>query len=259
MNTEQGIELCKHYIKKYVDNAKAKGVVLGISGGLDSAVTASLAAEALGAQNVWGLILPYKKSATQSILDAEKIIAQCGIKHQTIDITPQIEAYFPDENNISVIRIGNKLARERMAILYDFAQEHQLLVVGTSNKSEWLLGYFTLWGDMAAAFEPLGDLYKTQVIKWAHALNIPESIINKKPSADLWTDQTDEDEIGASYAQLDPILYLYTEKSQTEGDLIKQGYDEQLIQKIIGMLRKTEFKRRMPDILLLQNVLNPLF
>ncbi len=259
MKNERNIDLATQFIKDYISKAGAKGVVLGISGGLDSAVTAYLACRALNPDNVFGLILPYKTTDPQSLKDASLIVDELGIRHEQIDITPQIDAYYQKwDQNADLLRIGNKAARERMTILYDWAQKMDYLVLGTSNKTEWVLGYFTMWGDMAAALEPLGDLYKTQVRELAEGLGIPGRIIKKAPTADLWQGQTDEEEIGISYVEIDRILYLYIEKKQTLAQIIRAGFSEKKAEKVVNMVRKTDFKRRLPTVLQLQYCQEPL-
>ncbi len=259
MNSRRNIDLACSFIRDYVSRAGARGVVIGVSGGLDSAVTAYLACRALQPKNVLGLVLPYKTTDPQSLEDAELVIKNLGLEHKIVDITPQIEAYYQKcEEKADYLRIGNKAARERMAILYDYAQKMKYLVLGTSNKTEWVLGYFTLWGDMAAALEPLGDLYKSQILELAWELGVPERIINKSPSADLWPGQTDEEEIGVPYAEIDKILYLYIEKEKNPTDIIAAGFNEDTVQRILAMVRGTEFKRRLPSFLQLQYCQEPL-
>ncbi len=248
-------ELAEKYIQDYVQKSGSKGVVLGVSGGLDSAVGAYLAANALGPANVLGLILPYKTSASKSLDHAEMVIDGAGISSKNIDLTPQIDAYYSGLGEADPVRVGNKVARERMAILYDISKEHGYLVLGTSNKTEWLLGYFTLWGDMAAAFEPMGDLYKTQVKFLARETGVPDRIIEKEPTADLWPGQTDEGELGMSYEEIDPILYLYQEKNKTQEDIVAMGYRQEAVREVVRRMRKSSFKRRLPEVLSLQRFL----
>jgi len=259
MNCKRNVELATSYIKDYVDKSGAKGVILGISGGIDSAVIAYLACRALEPEKVFGLVLPYKTTDPQSLEDADLVIKDLGINHKVIDITAQVDAYYQKwDPEADYLRIGNKAARERMAVLYDIAQKKGYLVLGTSNKSEWLLGYFTLWGDMAAALEPLGDLYKTQVFQLAEELGVPERIIKKIPTADLWPGQSDEEEIGIPYSEIDKILYLLVEETMTPEEIIKEGFGEEKVKKIFKMVKKTGFKRRLPSILQLQYCQKPL-
>lgn len=254
MGAKKSIELAQRYIQDYIDKVGAAGVVIGISGGVDSTVAAQLACRALSPQQVLGLILPYKTTDPRSLEDAEAVVKHLNIPHQTIDITPQIDAYYAQcsEGDEDYLRIGNKAARERMAVLYDQAQARNYLVLGTSNKTEWLLGYFTLWGDMAAALEPVEDLYKTQVLELARVLGVAERIINKAPTADLWPGQTDEQEIGVGYAEIDRILYRHVEYNETAEEICKSGLEREKVEKVLRMMHRTSFKRKLPDVLQLQ-------
>ena len=237
------------FIRKYCRKSGFKKVVLGLSGGLDSTVVAYLACQALGKKNVLALILPYKDSKLESIKDAKKIADLLGIKSRLVDITPMIEAYYkryPDKNRV---RKGNKLARERMAILYDLSSKEHALVIGTGNKTEALLGYCTIHGDAAYAFNPIGDLYKTQVRLLAKELEVPQKIIDKVPSADLWKGQTDEGELGVTYEKVDRFLHYLVDKKYTPKRLMKLGYKRSFIEKINNMIKRNEFKRKMPEVL----------
>lgn len=237
------------FIRKYCRKSGFKKVVLGLSGGLDSTVVAYLACQALGKKNVLALILPYKYSKLESINDAKEIANILGIRSRLVDITPMIESYYkryPDKNRV---RKGNKLARERMAILYDFSSREDALVIGTGNKTEALLGYCTIHGDAAYAFNPIGDLYKTQVRLLAKELKVPQKIIDKVPSADLWKGQTDEGELGVTYEKVDRFLYYLIDKKYTPNRLMRLGYKRSFIEKINNLIKRNEFKRKMPEIL----------
>jgi len=223
--------------------------ILGISGGLDSSVCAFLAAGALGSDHVIGLILPYGQTFSSDAQDAEKIIKLLKIKSQTVDISPMVDAYFnmfPTESNILK---GNKMARERMSILYDYSEREKALILGTSNKTELLLGYGTIHGDMACAINPLGDLYKTQIRQLAAHLGVPKRILNKAPTAGLWKDQTDEEELGLSYQEIDKILLLLVDKRKRPEQIISSGFAPEKVHKIVKMIKNSEFKRKLPPIL----------
>jgi NAD+ synthase len=222
--------------------------VLGLSGGVDSAVSASLAAAALGPENVTAAILPYRTSAPQSRLDAEAVARQLGIRTELVDISAMADALISAQKIDDPLRRGNVMARARMIVLYDISSRDRALVFGTSNKTELLLGYGTLFGDMASALNPLGDLYKTQVWNLARHLGLPREVIDKRPSADLWEGQTDEGEMGFSYADADHVLALMVDQRRTVDEVISLGWDAKLVRRIRTMMERTQFKRRLPLI-----------
>lgn len=225
-----------------------KNAIIGVSGGLDSAVVAALCQKALGSRHTFALLLPYRISSPASLEHGKMVCAKFKLPYEVIDISPAVDAYFdrfPAENRL---QIGNKCARERMSVLYDFSVRKKALVAGTSNKSELLVGYSTQFGDSAAAFLPIGDLYKTQVFELARHLGIPEAIIAKMPSADLWPGQTDEGEIGITYKDLDIILHLMIDKRWDEGEIVERGYRLPLIRRIKKMIVNSQFKRTMPPV-----------
>lgn len=237
-----------YFIREEVQKAGFQKVVVGISGGVDSALTAFLSVKALGKENVIGLSMPYRTSSRSSVEDARLVAEKLEIEFHEIDITPQIDAYFkqfPDADNV---RRGNKMARERMSILYDFAHWKKALVIGTSNKSELLIGYSTRWGDSAHDINPIGDLYKTQVWEMAEFVGVPERIVKKKPSADLWPGQTDEGEIGLSYRTLDQILVGYVDLRLRREELIRAGFDQKTVERVLKMVRNSQYKRKMPVV-----------
>ena len=222
--------------------------ILGLSGGIDSTVSAYLSARALGSGHVIGLLMPYGKSFQRDLEDAQHAAQALDIRTETIDISPQVDAYFtrfPTENRI---QNGNKMARERMSILYDFSEREKALIIGTSNKTELLLGYGTLHGDMACAINPIGDLYKTQLRILGQHLGVPEQILNKAPTAGLWDGQTDEQELGLSYTEIDTILFHMIDKRMPREELLGQGFDEAKVDKIIRMIKNSQFKRALPPI-----------
>ena len=223
-------------------------VVLGLSGGIDSAVTAALAVRALGADAVVPILMPYRTSSGASTADALAVCASLGMEPVTVNITPQIDAYFSGQPDADRHRRGNKMARERMSILYDLSWKHRALVAGTSNKTELLLGYGTIHGDMASALNPLGDLYKTQVFTVAAHLGLPTQVINKQPSADLWQGQSDEDELGFSYAAVDALLYAMVDERRSSAELRGMAFDDAFVTDVSRRVRESQYKRRPPVI-----------
>ncbi|MGQ9617794.1 MAG: NAD+ synthase [Candidatus Aminicenantia bacterium] len=222
--------------------------IFGLSGGVDSSVVSFLASDALGEKNCLALIMPYKTSDPNSVEDAVKLAEQIGINYKIIEITPMIDAYFNSHPTDNRILIGNKMARERMAILYDHSAREGALVIGTSNKSELLLGYGTIYGDMASAINPIGDLYKTQVYQLAEYVGVPESIMKRSPSADLWRGQTDEGEIGLSYSEIDSILFYLIDMRLSEDEIEQKGFSKEKILYVKKLVVSSQFKRKMPVI-----------
>jgi len=236
------------FIREELDKFGYEKGILGLSGGLDSAVCAFLAARALGPLNVTGLIMPYGRSFGGDIEDAREVAKELGIKSKFIDIKPMVDAYFKKYPAVSLLLKGNKMARERMSILYDFSARKHSLILGTSNKTEILIGYGTIHGDMACAINPLGDLYKTQVRELAAHLGVPDSILKKRPSAGLWPGQTDEGEIGLTYAEMDKILYELVDLRKSKAELQAAGFKKAAVEKVVAMIKKSEFKRQLPPI-----------
>jgi NAD+ synthase len=236
------------FIKEELSKFNYKKGILGLSGGLDSSVCASLAVEALGARNVIALIMPYGEAFSEEVEDAQEFARLLRIKSRIIDISPMVDAYFskyPSENRIAK---GNKMARERMSILYDFSVREKALILGTSNKTELLLGYGTIHGDMASAINPLGDLYKTQIKQLARHLGIPKKIQKKAPTAGLWPRQTDEKEIGLSYEEIDAILFELVDKRMPRKEIISSGHKAEDVDRIALLIKNSEFKRKLPPI-----------
>ncbi|RKQ63705.1 NAD+ synthase [Thermovibrio guaymasensis] len=237
-----------NFIREEFLKAGFKRAVVGLSGGVDSSLAAFLAVEALGKENVIGVSMPYKTSSKSSREDARLVAEVLEIEFHEIDITPQVDAYFSLFPDADFVRRGNKMARERMAILYDFAHQKKGLVLGTSNKSELLIGYSTRWGDGAHDINPLGDLYKTQVWDMASFIGVPDRIVKKKPSADLWPGQTDEGEIGITYKTLDKILVGYVDLRLRREDLIGAGFEPQVVDRVLSMVKRSQYKRKLPII-----------
>ena len=236
------------FLRDETRNAGFTKAVLGLSGGIDSAVSAFLVAEALGAENVFAVMMPYKTSSPESKADAELIVKQLGIRSELVDVTSMVDPLFQSQNINDNLRRGNIMARARMIVLYDISQREKALVIGTSNKTEGMLGYGTLFGDMACALNPLGDLYKTQIWQLAEALGVPEKLIRKKPTADLWEGQTDEGELGFTYHDVDLLLFHLIDERRTDDELVQMGFEKNFIQQIKRKVQVNQFKRRPPLI-----------
>ncbi len=236
------------FIREELAKFGFRKAVLGLSGGLDSTVCAALAARAVGPRNVLGLIMPYGNSFPAEVRDAENVGRVLGIRTETVDIAPQVDAYFAAHPTRSRILRGNKMARERMSILYDYSAREKALILGTSNKSELLIGYGTVHGDMACGINPMGDLYKTQVRQLARHLGVPATILRKAPTAGLWSGQTDEQEIGLTYPELDEMLENFVEKRKSGPELVKAGFKPAAVRRVAEMIRNSEFKRKLPPI-----------
>ncbi|MDB5114314.1 MAG: synthetase [Chloroflexi bacterium] len=242
-------EILLGFIRDEVGKVGFDRVVLGLSGGIDSALVAALAARALGPEQVVPVIMPYRSSSPESEADARTVASQLGLMDPlVVDISPQVDAYFDRFPDADRGRRGNKMARERMSVLYDLSWAHRALVIGTSNKTELLLGYGTIHGDMAHALNPLGDLYKTQVFAMARALELPRRVVEKPPSADLWEGQSDEQELGFQYAVVDMLLYHMVDERRTRDELRALGFDDEFIDLVGRRLRDNQYKRRLPLI-----------
>jgi NAD+ synthase len=246
LNFALAVRVLEGFIADAVATTGASGVVVGLSGGVDSALATALAVPALGVDRVHALFLPHGASSTGSKADAAAVAVDLGLELETIDITGLVNPYFDAaEPDADRLRRGNFMARVRMAVLFDHAKKHRALVLGTSNKSEILLGYSTIFGDNASSINPLGDLYKTQVLSLARDLGLPESVIAKPPTADLWPEQTDEGELGFSYALADEILYLMFDRGLTPDQVIERGYDTDIVERIRDLEARNRFKRRL--------------
>ena len=237
-----------NFLKEEATKVGFSKVVLGLSGGIDSAIVAYLAAKAFGAENVLGILMPYKTSSKESIEHARLVVEDLGIKSKVIEITPMVEPYFLMNPDMDGLRKGNRMARERMCILFDHSAKEKALVLGTSNKTEMLLGYSTQFGDAASAINAIGDLYKTQIWELSKHMGVPAPLIDKKPSADLWEGQTDESELGFSYKLADEILYRLIDEREKKEDIIDAGYPEEIVNKVIWKIKISQYKRKLPLI-----------
>lgn len=253
IDTAKVTDYLSDFLRVEVEKAGKQTLVVGLSGGLDSATAAFIAVRALGKDRVIAVIMPYRTSSRSALDDAQRVVAKLGIQSVRVDISPMVDSYFDKLPEADKVRRGNAMARVRMVVIYDQSVVHDALVLGTGNKTEHWLGYTTLWGDMACAINPLGDLYKTQVRQLAGSLGVPESILQKPPTADLWDGQTDEGELGFAYADVDRLLYHMIDKGYDAEKLHETGFGDDLIESVQQRIRTTEFKRRMPLVARMPN------
>ncbi|MCX6051110.1 MAG: NAD+ synthase [Campylobacterales bacterium] len=239
------------YLQRFLDDEVRKTginkVVIGLSGGIDSAVVAVLAHKVFG-DDLLCVKMPSQYSSQSSLHDADTLCKEFGLRAITASIEPMLKAYEELNPDMDNLRRGNFSARMRMATIFDISARENALVLGTSNKSELMLGYGTLYGDLASALNPIGDLYKSEVYVLAEYLNITKSIIHKAPSADLWDGQSDEADLGYTYAQLDEALKLYVEERLSRDEIIAKGVDAKMFDMIIERIFRNQFKRKMPLI-----------
>jgi NAD+ synthase len=248
IDTDVARRVIGEFIRGQLRQAGFERAVLGLSGGIDSALVAFLTAEAIGADRLLCVLMPYRASAAASRGDAEAVVARLGCPSELVDITPMVDGYFGRDGDASSLRRGNFMARTRMAVLYDRSVTWGGLVVGTSNKTESLIGYTTVFGDNACAFNPIGDLYKSQVRQVAAAIGVPDAIIRKAPSADLWPDQTDEAEGGFSYPELDRLLFWRIDKRRSVEEVVALGFPLEMVVAVDRLVAGAEFKRQVPPI-----------
>lgn len=241
------------FIHSEITRVGYQRAVIALSGGVDSALSCYLAAKALGAQNILAIRMPYKTSSTDSLEHAQLVIDTLGVNSLTVPITEMVDALLERFPDASPVRRGNVMARMRMIVLYDQSEAFGGLVVGTGNKTEIMLGYTTLYGDSACAINPLGDLYKTQVRQLSREMGIPAVILDKPPSADLWLGQTDEDELGFTYADVDQLLYLLVDQRYSPEECIQAGFEGKFVRRVVERVRRNQFKRILPPIAKLSN------
>jgi NAD+ synthase len=236
------------FIRGQLRQAGFERALLGLSGGIDSALVAYLTAEAIGPDRLLCVLMPYRTSSPASRADAEEVVRRLGCASELVDISPMVDGYFDGAGEASALRRGNFMARMRMAVLYDRSVTWGGLVVGTGNKTESLIGYTTVFGDSACAFNPVGDLYKSQVRQVAAAIGVPDQIIRKAPSADLWPGQTDESEAGFSYPELDRLLFWRIDKRRSIDEVVALGFPREMVERVDRMVAGAEFKRQVPPI-----------
>jgi len=253
INPDLARKILTGFIKSELNRAGFSKAVIGLSGGLDSALACVLAAEALGPENVLAVRMPYRSSSPDSLEHAQLLIEQFRVQSETIEITEMVDPLIGRDPEMSKVRQGNIMARARMIVLYDKSEAFEGLVVGTSNKTEILLGYTTLWGDSASALNPIGDLYKTQVRQLSRAMGVPNEIIAKAPSADLWSGQTDEGELGFTYEEIDKLLYLLVDQRYSPAECVQAGFDQAFVEQVVTRIRRSQFKRMLPPIAKVSN------
>ncbi len=258
IDTDVARRVIGDFIRGQLHQAGFERVVLGLSGGIDSGLVAHLVAEAIGADRLLCILMPFRTSSPESRADAEAVVRGLGCESDLVEITAMVDGYFGDADepgaggaavrDAAPLRRGNFSARMRMAVLYDRSVTWGGLVVGTGNKTESLIGYTTLYGDSGCAFNPIGDLYKSQVRQLAAAIGVPEAVITKAPSADLWPGQTDESEAGFSYPDLDRLLFWRIDRRRTVDEVVAMGFDPAFVARVERMVAAAEFKRQMPPV-----------
>ena len=259
IDTDVARRVIADFIRGQLRQAGFERCVLALSGGIDSALVAFLASEAIGPGNLHCILMPYRTSSPASKADAEAVVEALGCSSEVVEITPMVDAYFgaspgeagaggPDTVEASALRRGNLMARMRMSVLYDKSVVFGGLPIGTGNKTESLIGYTTIYGDNACAFNPIGDLYKSQVRQLSAAIGVPRQIIAKAPSADLWPDQTDEGEGSFSYPVLDRVLYWRIDRRRSTDELVAMGFERALVERVERLVATSEFKRQVPPI-----------
>lgn len=251
INPEKTSKSLVEFLRKTFEKTRFSYAMIALSGGIDSSLSCALSVKALGKDKVFPILLPYGKLNDQGVVDAFEVIQALGIpkNHVTqIDIKASVDKITRNDPKMDIIRKGNIMARARMTFVFDQAKKRKGLVVGTENKSEHLLGYFTRFGDEASDIEPLRNLYKTHVYQLAEFMHLPKSILTKKPTAGLWENQTDEDEFGFSYKEADEVLYYYFDKKLSVDKIVKRDLEKATIEKVLQFAQKNNFKHNLPYV-----------
>ena len=249
INPKQTSEKIVAFIQQSFAKSGFTNGVIALSGGVDSATSCALAVRAIGVENVYPILLPYGSLSTQATIDAVAVLEKLGIPsfHVTrIDIKPVVDPITVKEPGMDAVRRGNLMARARMMVLFDQAKKRRALVVGTENRTEHLLGYFTRFGDEASDIEPIRDLYKTQVYDLAKYLNLPEAVLSKAPTAGLWDGQTDEGEFGFTYTEADNVLSLTVDEKKSAAEIVASGFRADTVDRVLARVSQNEFKHRLP-------------
>ena len=246
LNRDLATDFLVDFVREEVTKFGFKKVVLGLSGGIDSALSAAFGARALGPENVLAYAMPHRDSAPSSLDDARLVAESLGIPLKVLDITDPVEALREILSCDDQLGLGNVKARTRMICLYEKSRSEHALVLGTSNKTELLLGYGTQFADMASGLNPLGDLYKTQVFELAEHVGLPQAVVEKPPSADLWTGQKDEDELGFTYAEVDQLLVRMVDRRESDEELVDDGFARDFVERVRRMVRNAQYKRQAP-------------
>jgi NAD+ synthase len=253
IDTELVRKILVSFLRQEIERAGLQGAVVGVSGGVDSSLSCVLCSQALGPEKVLAVLMPYRTSSPDSLRDAEEVVRLTGVRSLTVEITPMVDAFLERSPEADQRRRGNIMARTRMILLYDQSAAQGKIVVGTGNKTEILLGYTTLYGDSACGLNPLGDLYKNQVRQLARAVEIPDHIVAKPPTADLWRGQTDEGELGFSYDDADQLLYLLVDERYSPAECVEAGFDRAFVDQVVTRVRQSQFKRMPAPIAKLSN------
>ncbi len=248
IDTQLATDIICGFIRDQTQKAGLPRAVIALSGGIDSALAAALSARALGPENVLAIRMPWRDSSANSLSDADLLIEALGLPALTVEITPMVSPLFERFPEMDARRRGNIMARQRMIVSYDQSVAWGGLVMGTSNKTEFLLGYSTIYGDSGSAMQPIADLYKAQVRQLSAALDLPQSILDKAPSADLWEGQTDEEELGFRYEDVDQVLYLLVDERYVVDEVVEEGFAREFVEDVWRRVKANHYKRTMPNV-----------